>query len=313
MTPSLFHVMNRVAPGRKLLARSGDAPALLDLIELHCVREGIEVHAYCLLDLHYHLLARGSHELVVTSVAALEAACDAVPRFANGARVVRVSPGHHLSVVSRYIHLNPVLAGLVWRAEDWPHSSLRGYLGDPHAPSWLRTSTVLGQFGAGGARHRYRAFVRAGLDPGARDGSGRPRWGTAFARGSLEEELAWRVEPVIDWRGSSSLAVASKVRPVPFPVLARALGEAFAVRPEAVRTWREGGGAQAALARGALVHAARTLGAYRLREVAAWMRYTSPAAAVIAATRFERAARSDPALTRLVEQALRQLTDREVE
>jgi hypothetical protein len=31
--------------------------------------------------------------------------------------------------LSRYIHLNPVLAGLVNRAEDWEFSSYRDYIG----------------------------------------------------------------------------------------------------------------------------------------------------------------------------------------
>ncbi len=302
--------MNRVAPSRLLLRRSTDARARLDLIETHCARAGFEVHAYCLLDRHYHLLVRASPDRLLAGIAGLEAAWDASPLFATAPRVLRVSVGRHLAVVSRYIHLNPVLAGLAWRPEDWPHSSLRAYLGDPRAPRWVHTASVLGQFGSGGARHRYRAFVRAGLDPGARDASGRPRWGTVFARGSLDEELAWRIEPFLDWRSEAPAAVDPATRPIPFTVLAKALGEAFAVRPEAVRSWREGGGAQAALARGALVHAARSLGSYRLREVAAWMRYASPAAAVLAATRFERAARADPALAETLGEALRRVTQR---
>ena len=314
-----FHVMNRVAPSRNLLRRSPDARALLELIEAHCVRAGLEIHAYCLLDRHYHLLVRATSDAIPSAIAGLEAACDArfrepraaaVPLFATKPRVLQVFLGRHLAVVSRYIHLNPVLAGLVWRPEDWPYSSFRAYLGDPRAPVWLRAATVLGQFGGSGARHRYRAFVRAGLDPGARDACGRPRWGTVFARGSLDEELAWRVDPILDWRTTPQAPAEVATRPVPFSVLARFLGEAFAVRPEAVRSWREGGGPQAALARGALVHAARSLGAYRLRDVAAWMRYASPAAAVIAATRFERAARADPALAEKVDDALRAFTAR---
>ena len=298
-----LHVMNRAAPPLRLLHRGVDASALLALVADHCGRAGIDVHAYCLLDRHYHLLVRAELDTLLLAVAGLEAAWDAKPLFEGRPRVLRVALGHHLATVSRYIHLNPVLAGLVWTPEDWPHSSYRAYLGDARAPRWVKTATVLGPFGGSGARHRYRSFVHAGLDPGARDASGRPRWGAVFARGSLDEELAWRVPPLLDWK--SAPPPARPAHTVSFSVLARALGEAFAVRPEAVRTWREGGGPQAALARGALVHAARSLGSYRLREVAAWMRYSSPAAAVTAATRFERAARADPALAAKLSGALR--------
>ena len=34
-----------------------------------------------------------------------------------------------------YIHLNPVRAGLVKHAEDWPWSSAHGYLGSVHPPA----------------------------------------------------------------------------------------------------------------------------------------------------------------------------------
>lgn len=307
--------MNRAAPSRNLLRRDPDAQGLLGLVEEHCVGAGLEIHAYCLLDRHYHLLARGYEAEIRRALASLEAATErrfreardvAGPLFPAEPHVRPVLLGRHMAVVSRYVHLNPVLAGLAWRPEDWPHSSYRGYLGDPDAPRWLRTATVLGPFGSIGARHRYRAFVREGLDPGARDALGRPRWGSAFARGSLEEDLAWRVEPLLEWR-TAIASPAGPGRPVPLEVLARAVAAAFDVRAESVRTWRGGGGPSAALARGAFVHAARSLGNYGLREVAAWMRYAAPGAAVAAAARFERASRADPTVAATLDRALRAL------
>jgi putative transposase len=47
------------------------------------------------------------------------------PRFFD--RAVRTVKEYYEKV--EYIHLNPVRAGLVERAEDWPWSSLRGYAG----------------------------------------------------------------------------------------------------------------------------------------------------------------------------------------
>ena len=40
-----------------------------------------------------------------------------------------------------YIHLNPVRAGLVERAEDWPWSSVRGYSGS--LSGTVRASRIL--------------------------------------------------------------------------------------------------------------------------------------------------------------------------
>jgi hypothetical protein len=67
--------------------------------------------------------------------------------------------------VSRYIHLNPVRAGMIERPERWPWSSYPGYQQERNALSWVCYSAVLGEFGRGTARRReYARFVRAGIN-----------------------------------------------------------------------------------------------------------------------------------------------------
>ena len=148
---------------------------------------------------------------------------------------------------------------------------------------------VLGRFGTIGARHRHRAYVYAGMDPGTRDGDGRPRWSALFRPGSLAENLAWRIEPVLTLRAQHpppASSAASLYR------LAQAVAEAFEVPVAALRSARLGGSA-AAVARGALIHAARAQGDRPLYEVAAFMGYASPAVTAAAAERFDRSLRLD--------------------
>ena len=59
--------------------------------------------------------------------------------------------------LSRYIHLNPVEAGLVQRAEDWEVSSYREYVGLRQG-TLLRPEVVLSQFAND---DDYRRFVEA--------------------------------------------------------------------------------------------------------------------------------------------------------
>jgi len=60
--------------------------------------------------------------------------------------------------------LNPVAAGLVERASDYPWSSYRAYVGKAAAPHWLHSSFILALMGQNCKRARYQSFVVAGID-----------------------------------------------------------------------------------------------------------------------------------------------------
>ncbi len=57
-----------------------------------------------------------------------------------------VQSERYLAELVRYIHANPVDAGLVDRARDYHWSSHRHYL-DGQPPEWLETREVLARFG----------------------------------------------------------------------------------------------------------------------------------------------------------------------
>jgi hypothetical protein len=290
--------MNRAACGAAWLRDRASASAFLARVGEACVAFPVDLHAYCLLPRHYHVLVRAEPAPLREALAHLESASGFPGAAAPHA--VPVVFGRHLMSVSRYIHLNPVDAGLVWRPEHWPFSSFRAYLGDLTAPRFIMTEALLGRFGTIGARHRHRAYVYAGMDPGTRDGDGRPRWSALFGPGSPAEDLAWRIEPVLALRAQPLAAPFSGAS---LHGLARAVAGAFDVSGAALRSVRVGG-ETAALARGALVYAARGQGVRRLRDVAAFMGYASPATAAAAAERFDRALRVDPELASRVAAAL---------
>lgn len=160
---SWCHVMNRGAPARSPFPTRDDVAEFLGRVARLCERSLVEVHGYCVMDSHYHLLLRARERGLARLMRHLESGC----AFRGPTRVVLIRAKRQLLQVSRYIHLNPVEAGLAARPEDWPHSSFRAYLDPVDAPPWLRTSAILGAFGSIGARHRYRRFVEAGIDLGA--------------------------------------------------------------------------------------------------------------------------------------------------
>ncbi len=75
----------------------------------------------------------------------------------------------YLLELVRYIHLNPVRAGIAENTEDYRWSGHRAYLGMETLP-WLETDWVLSQFAKRQTtgRERYRAFVQAGTEEGHR-------------------------------------------------------------------------------------------------------------------------------------------------
>lgn len=261
--------MNRGASGRCLFPSPDDVALFLKLLAVLSERPLLEIHAYCVMGNHYHLLVRTSESDLDRAMDHLEGLYTRRFHRRHGTqgvllrgryRAIAVLPHRHLVNVSRYIHRNPVEAGLAARPEDWPHSSFRAYLNPAGAPSWLRTAAILGRFGSIGARENYRRFVDGGIDLGT----------------------------------------------VPLSTIARAVSEEFGVPETGLKPSARGQKRTLALARGALVHSARRLG-HRLREISGWIGYKSYEGATRAAIRFQEAAQSDSALARRLDSVMERL------
>ena len=145
--------------GSVLFPTPSETEAFVNALGRTAAQFAVEIHAYCAMGNHYHLLVRADEEELRRAVVELDAV---VPGDTGRPRLRRLAVGRHLLQVTRYIHRNPVEAQLVLRPEDWPWSSYRGYLDRLEAPSWLRTDAVLGWLGSIGARQHYRKYVENG-------------------------------------------------------------------------------------------------------------------------------------------------------
>lgn len=131
------------------------------------------VHAYCLMDNHYHLLietpngnlANGMRQLNGVYTQAFNRAHGRVGHVFQGRyKAILVQKETYLLELARYIVLNPVRARMVRSAKDWPWSSYRATAGASAAAKWLQNEWILSAFGRqkGRAVERYRDFVTAG-------------------------------------------------------------------------------------------------------------------------------------------------------
>ena len=86
--------------------------------------------------------------------------------FERRYRALLVDTDAYLLALIRYIHLNPVRAGMVADPSDYRWSGHRAYLGVTQVP-WLSTSLGLSLFGNDepGRHAAYRRFVMAEPDP----------------------------------------------------------------------------------------------------------------------------------------------------
>ena len=147
-----------------------DRKRFLSLLEAASKRFNLAIHAYCLMDNHYHLV-------VETPDANLSAAM----RHINGVYTQSFNRRHgrsghvfqgrykalvveaeaYLAELSRYVVLNPVRAGIAETAEQYPWSSFRQTAGQSTAHQWLSTSALLSRFGVTRqeALAEYRRFV----------------------------------------------------------------------------------------------------------------------------------------------------------
>jgi putative transposase len=126
----------------------------------------VDVVAYCLMPNHFHLLIRPNDDqlsrrmqrFLISYTKAMNKRYDRVGALFQGQfQAVVVDRDEYLLHLSRYIHLNPVMAGLVRYPGDWEFSSYRDYVGS--RPGTLPTpDVVLAQFPTPRA---YQEFVEA--------------------------------------------------------------------------------------------------------------------------------------------------------
>ncbi len=167
------HVMNRGADHRDVFQHDADCSVFLDSLATAADRTGLEVHAYCLMTNHFHLLVRSQQGHIAsgmqyllgrfTRLVNLRVKRDG-PLFRGRYASVPVGADHQILQVCRYIHLNPVMARLTSRPEAWRWSSAAAYVGAAPAPRWLRTDAVFDFFDAGDRLSGYRDFMAAGTD-----------------------------------------------------------------------------------------------------------------------------------------------------
>ena len=193
-TDEYYHIFNRGVDHSAVFRTSRDYQHFLSCLEFYRYREpdvrfsafrrmnaqtaeavrfrleqsgvNVSVLAYACMPNHFHLLVRqevefGIHQFLFKALNSFAKYLNTKhrrvgPVFQGNFRAVPVSSDEQLLHVSRYIHLNPVVAGIatMQSLETYPWTSYPYYVGS--SQGWINTSEIIGMIGSVPS---YRTFV----------------------------------------------------------------------------------------------------------------------------------------------------------
>ncbi|WP_435005378.1 REP-associated tyrosine transposase [Tundrisphaera lichenicola] len=173
---AIYHVMARGNARQDIVHDDQDRARLLDDLGHVVASTGWDVLAFVLMTNHLHILLRTPRLNLSRGMQTF------LSRYALWAARHRRRPGHlfqgrykaqmiedesYYWTVSRYIHLNPVRAGLVPRPEAWAWSTYPGYIDPARRRPWVAHQVLLnaweGEHGGRDPVAAYRDFTEAGM------------------------------------------------------------------------------------------------------------------------------------------------------
>jgi len=210
---AIYHVMNRGDRREEIFRDDKDRQLFLTTLAEACAKADWQVHAYCLMGNHFHLvvetpkgnLVAGMKWFLGTYTARFNRRHKLFGHLFSGRYkslvVDAASPGY-LRTVCEYVHLNPVRAKLLrpkeaLRAYRW--SSYPGYLERPgRRPAWLRVERVLGELGipkdSGAGREQFERVMEERRQQDSPEEYGRIRRGWCWGEEAFRKELLAQVE-----------------------------------------------------------------------------------------------------------------------
>jgi putative transposase len=170
-----YHFYNRGNNKQRIFFGRENYHHFLRMFCKYFTEDVAELCAYCLMPNHYHILLRltsdcdYSKHMQHFGIAYVKAVNTRYERcghlFQGRFKAKLVDSDEYLLHLSRYIHLNPLWANLVPKAEEWEFSSYRFYLGEKQFRGLkksgnlvVNTSYILSQFASVA---EYRSYVES--------------------------------------------------------------------------------------------------------------------------------------------------------
>jgi REP-associated tyrosine transposase len=159
---AMYHVMSRGNRRQRIFLDDVDRQDFLKTLAEACQKMGWQVHAYCLMPNHYHLVLETPEPNLVAGMAWLQSTYtirlnhrhQLFGHVFSGrykSQLVEGGGNGYLRAACDYVHLNPVRARRLKPGErllSYPWSSFGAYLAAPeHRPAWIRVDRLLREHG----------------------------------------------------------------------------------------------------------------------------------------------------------------------
>lgn len=134
----IYHIMLRGANRQEIFHDDEDCLRFLDILHKYKLKTVVKIYAWCLMSNHVHLLLKEGNEDISTTIKRIGVSFVSYYNMKYGTighlfqdrfKSENVENRRYLLTVVRYIHQNPIKAGIVKRVNEWRWSSCRDYYG----------------------------------------------------------------------------------------------------------------------------------------------------------------------------------------
>jgi putative transposase len=167
---AFYHITSRGNEQKAVFKSIPDRERFLEYLESSVQRYNAIIHAYYLMDNHYHLLLETPSENLSKIMAHINGAYTTYFNtkrerfghlFQGRYKAILIEADEYIKELSRYIHLNPVRANIVTQPQEYEWSSYSYFIGKKKPPEWLKMDFILGYFGKdlSDSQKNYKKFV----------------------------------------------------------------------------------------------------------------------------------------------------------
>ena len=166
----IYHIIWRGANRQEIFHDDMDWIQFLHILKRYKIKYQLGIYAWCLMGNHVHLLIKEGNEDISITMKRIGISYAKYYNwryittghlFQDRFKSENVETTSYLLTVVRYIHQNPVKAGIVSHVDEWKWSSCRGYYGKRHDPgNMLDCHFILRKFSSDifTARERFKEF-----------------------------------------------------------------------------------------------------------------------------------------------------------